>query len=116
MADAVAFVMPSRLEPFGIVVLEAWRAGYPVIVTSKGGPPEFVQDGHDGLLVDPTDIAALAHALDELVRDPDRRARLRAHGLERVGDFAGPTIAARYQEIYRQIARSVLPPRHQSPT
>jgi glycogen(starch) synthase len=116
MADAVAFVMPSRLEPFGIVVLEAWRAGCPVIVTSKGGPPEFVQDGHDGLLVDPTDIAALAHALDELVRDPDRRAQLRAHGLERVGDFAWPTIAARYQEIYRQIARSVIPPRHRPPT
>lgn len=43
-ADIVA--VPSRNEPFGIVVLEAWAAGKPVVVTNKGGPDEFVD--HDG--------------------------------------------------------------------
>ena len=55
MAAPQVFVMPSRLEPFGIVVLEAWRAGVAVVATDRGGPPEFVRDGADGLLVDPFD-------------------------------------------------------------
>ena len=60
MAGARVFVMPSRLEPFGIVVLEGWRAGTAVVATNRGGPPEFVHDGEDGLLVDPFDTAAVA--------------------------------------------------------
>ena len=51
--------MPSRLEPFGIVVLEGWRAGVAVVATTQGGPPEFVRDGMDGVLVDPFDTSAV---------------------------------------------------------
>lgn len=45
---------PSRNEPFGIVVLEAWAAGKPIVVTRNGGPREFVHHDVDGYLVDPT--------------------------------------------------------------
>lgn len=53
-------VVPSRNEPFGIIVLEAWAAGKPVVVTRRGGPDEFVRDGVTGIKVtdSPASIAA----------------------------------------------------------
>jgi len=48
-----AVVVPSRNEPFGIVVLEAWAAGKPVVATTCGGPRDFVQANREGFLVDP---------------------------------------------------------------
>jgi glycosyltransferase involved in cell wall biosynthesis len=43
--------VPSRNEPFGIVILEAWAAGKPVVATTNGGPREFVTHEKDGFLV-----------------------------------------------------------------
>jgi len=48
-----AVVVPSRNEPFGIVVLECWAAGKPVVATTSGGPRDFVKPGEDGFLIDP---------------------------------------------------------------
>ena len=90
MAGAELFVMPSRLEPFGIVVLEAWRAGTAVVATDHGGPPEFVRDGEDGLLVDPFDTAAVAAALGRVLSDDALRRSLAAAGRARVEAFAWP--------------------------
>jgi glycosyltransferase involved in cell wall biosynthesis len=105
MAGAEIFVMPSRLEPFGIVVLEGWRAGVAVVATTKGGPPEFVRDGEDGVLVDPFDTARFSAALQRLVSDDDYRRTLAAAGRARVEEFAWPVIAERYRAVYS----SVLP-------
>lgn len=69
------FVAPSRYESFGLVFLEAMRAGRPVIGCEAGGMPEIVQAGQTGLLVPPGDAAALAAAIVELVNDPGRRER-----------------------------------------
>ena len=103
MARAEIFVMPSRLEPFGVVVLEAWRAGRPVVATNRGGPPEFVDDGETGLLVDPFDTAALAGAVDRLLSDPELRRALGAAGRARVAGFDWPTIAGEYRRRYRAV-------------
>jgi glycogen(starch) synthase len=103
MAAAEVFVMPSRLEPFGIVVLEAWRAGRATIATSRGGPPEFVDDGRTGLLADPFDTPALAAALDTALSDPERRRALGEAGRRRVADFDWPAIAARYEQVYAEV-------------
>ena len=48
MAGALAVVVPSRMEAFGIVALEAWRSGTALVMTSRGGASEFVRDGVDG--------------------------------------------------------------------
>ena len=103
MAGAALFVMPSRLEPFGIVILEAWRAGVAVVATNRGGAPEFVGDGQDGVLVDPFDTPALTAALDRLLADPVERQRIAAAGRARVGDFSWPRIAAAYRSVYRSV-------------
>jgi glycogen(starch) synthase len=70
------FVAPSRYESFGLVFLEAMRAGRPVIGCEAGGMPEIIRAGQTGLLVPPGDAAALAAAIVELVNDPARRERL----------------------------------------
>jgi glycogen synthase len=110
MAGASVFVMPSRLEPFGIVVLEAWRAGTPVVATSRGGPPEFVHDGRDGLLVDPFDTAGFAAALESLLIDPDRRERIGRAGQARVQEFGWASIADQYRQVYASVVGDGLTP------
>lgn len=77
------FVLPSvfRSEAYGLVQLEAHACGKPVISTRLGTGVEFVNmDGKTGLIVPPTDSAALAGAVNELLADPQRR--------ERMGEFA----------------------------
>ncbi len=103
MAGATLFAMPSRLEPFGIVILEAWRSGAPVVATNRGGPPEFVHDGGDGVLVDPFDTTAFADALGSLLADPERRRRMGDAGRVRVREFDWADIAEQYRELYSAI-------------
>lgn len=107
LATAEIFVMPSRLEPFGIVALEGWRAGIPVVVTSRGGPPEFVDDGRSGLVVDPADRDALAAALRKLATDPGLRESLGRRGRERLPEFAWERLTRDYVATYSAVA----PPR-----
>jgi len=106
MAGAAVFVMPSRLEPFGIVALEGWRAGTAVVATRRGGAPEFVRDGEDGLLVDPFDTAAMARVLGRLLSDETLRRSIAAAGRVRVEEFAWPVVAARYRSLYRSVLGS----------
>lgn len=101
MARATVVVVPSRAESFGITVLEAWRAGAPVVATTRGGPPEFVTEGETGLLVDPTDTDALAAALGRLLGDPTLRERLGRAGQALVQDeYTWERVADRYEALY----------------
>lgn len=96
---ATAHVIPSRVEAFGIVVLEGWRSGTPVIVTDRGGPPEFVTDGVDGLLFDPESPGRLAELLTRVAHDDGLRARLGAAGARAVGGFSWGHVADRYERV-----------------
>jgi glycosyltransferase involved in cell wall biosynthesis len=74
-ADVVC--QPSLVEPFGQALLEGMACGRPVVATTVGGPPEFVTP-ESGVLVDPTDVEAIARALDEASRLPVPNAAARA--------------------------------------
>ncbi|WP_308468839.1 glycosyltransferase family 4 protein [Rathayibacter soli] len=100
MAQARALVVPSRIEAFGIVALEAWRSSTALIMTDRGGAPEFVHDGIDGLLVDPEDTAALARALDTIVNDGALRDRLASAGRTHVDAFTWARVAEQYRNLY----------------
>jgi phosphatidylinositol alpha-1,6-mannosyltransferase len=75
-ASAAVFALPSRQEGFGIVYLEAWRHSLPVVAGDADAGAEVVEPGVTGLLVPPGDARALAEALADLLRDPERRRRM----------------------------------------
>lgn len=100
MSSALAVVVPSRQESFGIVALEAWRAAAPLLMTSRGGAAEFVRDGQDGLLVDPTDDEALRATILRLIDEPELRARLSAAGGSRAQEFTWERVADAYEALY----------------
>lgn len=73
--DVVA--VPSTWpEPFGLVIVEAMRAGSAVVATRHGAAPELIDDGTTGLLVPPGDAGALVDAIAMLLDDPARRSRI----------------------------------------
>ena len=80
LAAADICVMPSRYEPFGTVMAEAWSAGVPLIVAAAQGPRAYVKDGENGLMVPIDDAPALAAAIARLIAEPQLRARLVAGG------------------------------------
>jgi len=106
MAAATVNVVPSRAEAFGIVVLEAWRSGRPLVATDRGGPGTLVTDGVDGLLIDPEDTPAFADALRRVVTDADLAARLGRAGLETVRAYTWEAVVDRYLELYERACPS----------
>jgi len=70
------FVLPSRSEPFGVVLLEAAWHGKPIVCTRVGGVPEIVTDDVDGVLIEAEDAENMAGRIVALLRDPERAARL----------------------------------------
>jgi phosphatidylinositol alpha-1,6-mannosyltransferase len=83
-ADATAFVLPSKKEGFGIVFLEAWKAGVPVVGGNLDAAIEVIEDGVDGFLVDPDDDEAIARAIGRLLHDDDLARRFGAAGFAKV--------------------------------
>ena len=104
MWGADFFVLPSRGEPFGIVVLEAMASGLPVIVTDEGGPVELITDGLDGLVVPTDDAGAMAAAMERLLRmGEDETANMKAAAEARLENFTSAALAARQMEIYERV-------------
>jgi phosphatidylinositol alpha-1,6-mannosyltransferase len=103
---ADVFAMPSRLdgEGFGMVFLEASAHGKPIVAGNVGGSPEAVADGASGMLVDPTDPAAVADALARLLLDRELARRLGRGGAERARDFHWPLIAQRVEGTLLELA------------
>jgi starch synthase len=106
IAAAELFVLPSRQEPFGIVLLEAASLGTPVVASRVGGIPEIVEDGRTGVLVPPEDPGVLAAAIHALLRDPDR-ARRHAAALRDVAEsrFTWHQAAESYVALFRPVRR-----------
>jgi glycosyltransferase involved in cell wall biosynthesis len=84
IAAADAFVLPSRHEPLGNVLLEAWAAGTPSVSTRCEGPSWFMRDGTDGLMVPIDDAPAMAAALSRLRDDRDAARAMAAHAQARL--------------------------------
>ena len=101
-ADILA--LPSRTESFGLVFLEAWANGKPVIGARAGAIPAVVSDGTDGLLVEFGDVPALAAAIRRLLEDPGLRAELGRNGRRKVVDEA--EWFARVRAVYNQVLES----------
>lgn len=100
---AVALVLPSEWEAFGIVLLEAMAAGTPVVATAVGGVPEVLEGGRAGRLVPYDEPEALAAAIVGVVRDPGTTRALAARGSEVAARLDWSECARRHDELYRSI-------------
>ncbi|MCL6581647.1 MAG: N-acetyl-alpha-D-glucosaminyl L-malate synthase BshA [Firmicutes bacterium] len=104
LAACDLFILPSRLEAFGLAALEAMAAGVPVVATRVGGLPEVVGEGEAGLLYEPDDLEGMAEGLRRLMTDTglrldfSRRARDRAFRL-----FSTDRIIPQYEALYERL-------------
>jgi glycosyltransferase involved in cell wall biosynthesis len=99
---ASLFAFPSLVEGFGMPVLESMACGTPVVSSRRGSLPEVGGDAVSW--VEPEDEDAIALAIELILTDTDRAARLRKAGLERARRFSWESTARRTLEIYRQCA------------
>lgn len=103
---ADVFVLPSLMEGFGIVLLEAMSFGLPIIATKVGAVSELIKDGLNGLLVPPAEPSALAKAIDLLLRSPSLR--------EQYGQTGNKFIAEHYkfyswESVGERVLQAMMP-------
>lgn len=111
-----AFVMPSRGEGFGLVYLEAMRAGKPCVAATGSAAEEVVVDGETGLLVDPGDREALAAALGRLLADPELAGRMGEAGRRREREvFSEARFRERLEPLLERLISLDAQPQRPSP-
>ncbi len=106
------FALPSEspgkwLDTFGLTLVEAGASGLPVIASSKGGPPEIVEDGKTGFLVDAKSQAEIVVALQRLIQDASLRHRMGLAGRERVvSRFTLRQSGNQVRDIFNELSRT----------
>jgi len=102
-AESHVYVLPSHTEGLPMGMLEAMVRELPVIVTSVGGIPDFIQDGVNGLLVEPKDIDALADALLKFVENEDLRLRIAKNGLLDIEPYGIRNYMEHVSEVWKSV-------------
>lgn len=107
LAAADLLICPSRHEPLGNVVIEAWSARRPVVAAAADGPRELITSGRDGMLVPPEDPGALAKAMVSLLDDPERAMALAEAGrLRYEAEHAEAPVVARWRQFLATVEKS----------
>ncbi len=97
------FVLPSRMEPFGIVILEAWAAGVPVIASRVGGIPGFTHSDEDVLFFEDNDQEGLLAQMVKLATDKALGKRLVAAGQKAVKQYSWEATVQKLSAIYASL-------------
>jgi len=101
---AHVLLMPSELESFGLVALEAMACGVVPVATRVGGVPELITHGEDGFLEAVGDIAAQSARVVELLTDADLHYRMRKAGRWNASErFCSDKIIPQYEKYYRDV-------------
>jgi glycosyltransferase involved in cell wall biosynthesis len=107
MAACDVFALPSMLEPFGLVFVEAMAMKKPVLALDSGGVPEIVEHGKSGLLSALSDARGLAANMRTLLRDPQLRAQMGEYGRRRVErSFTSERLAEDTAALYAKLIAS----------
>ena len=105
---ADVFVLPSRHEPWGLIVNEVMNAGRAVIVSDDVGcQPDLITDGVEGLVVPAGDVDALAAALRRVLADPQTAAQMGARALQRITEWNFDRDVAALRAALVQITRGL---------
>lgn len=97
---AELFVLPTVHEPFGIVILEAWASGIPVIATRIGGIPGFTHDGDDILLFEKDNEQELVEHITRVVDDPTLGTRIKRQAESEVRQYDWEAVSRQVRGIY----------------
>jgi N-acetyl-alpha-D-glucosaminyl L-malate synthase BshA len=101
---AHVLLMPSELESFGLVALEAMACGVVPVATRVGGVPELITDGEDGYLEPVGDISAQAARVVQLLTDDDLHYRMRKAGRWNASErFCSDKIIPQYEKYYQDV-------------
>lgn len=101
------FVLSSRYEGFGLVIVEAAAHGCPIVATScLSGPSDIITHGYDGWLVQPNDDCALASALEMLMHNQDLRQYLAANALQIASRYTVSQISLHWERLFSKILRN----------
>jgi glycosyltransferase involved in cell wall biosynthesis len=101
-------VLPSRYEPFGTVILEAWASGTPLVACNSAGPVAHVIDGENGLLTPIDDDVALAQAIRRLLDDEGLRRRMIAQGFAAYNQgYTREAVTQQWLALYRRLIEAV---------
>ena len=94
-------VFPSRHEPLGNVVIQAWAHGLPVVAARSQGPAALIEEGRDGLLIEIDDAPALAERVRSLLADAKLRAKLAERGRKRVAaEFSEAAVVGQWKALF----------------
>jgi glycosyltransferase involved in cell wall biosynthesis len=101
MQGANCFVLPSRYEAFGVVLIEAMATGLPVIATRSGGPDSIVTP-ENGLLIDPENANQLSVAMEQIMEHMDDypEGNIREQTLQKYGDAS---VLEQYNQLFLQM-------------
>jgi sucrose-phosphate synthase len=101
---ASLFVLPSLVEGYPNVVLEAMAAGVPCVATDAPGIRDAIRDGRDGLLVPPKAPDAIAQSAVRLLSDSAAWTAMSRAAIARAGEFSWDRIASEYESLLRRAA------------
>lgn len=106
LATADICVFPSRYEPFGAVVIEAWATGTPLVTAKAAGPKAYVSHEENGLLVEIDDVDGLAHSINRAIHDQTLQAHMVSSGLKHYEEnFTKAVFKDNVLSLYEHIRR-----------
>jgi glycosyltransferase involved in cell wall biosynthesis len=103
LQNALFLICPSRYESFGVVILEAFASGIPVVATNVGGIPDIIKDGENGFLVEPANPQKLAEKIIILLNNPALRITMAQNAQKSNNIYDWNDIVKKYINIYSRI-------------
>ena len=106
LATADALICPSRHEPLGNVILEAWAQERPVIAAASDGPKELIQNGKNGFLCEIDNAPNLADAIQNILSDSRLAREIARDGAKTYkSNFSKNIVVGKYQDFFEKVVQ-----------